>query len=158
MEGLKVGASYLRKLSSETLAALKENVVIHVEGVPVAVIMPWAEHERLVGLAPVLIDRSPSESSPELRAHVQELVAQMKELPRLAEIGELLGHLIEPLKGERAPSVTPVLPVSAKTQGCKHCGAMFAGPKSATICADCKASGHTLTPAECPRCTEGAAI
>jgi len=45
-----------------------------------------------------------------------------------------------------------------KNAYCKHCGSRFAGQRFATICSDCKASGHTLTPAECPVCGEGRGI
>lgn len=45
-----------------------------------------------------------------------------------------------------------------KNAYCKHCGSRFAGAKFATICPDCKSSGHTLTPAECPSCNEARAI
>jgi hypothetical protein len=41
---------------------------------------------------------------------------------------------------------------------CKHCGGRFAGLRYASICPTCKASGHTLTPNECPRCGEGTGI
>lgn len=45
-----------------------------------------------------------------------------------------------------------------KNAFCKHCGSRFAGVKYATICPECKSSGHTLTPSECPVCNEGRAI
>jgi Zn finger protein HypA/HybF involved in hydrogenase expression len=41
-----------------------------------------------------------------------------------------------------------------KNAFCKHCGRRFAGPKFATICPECKGSGHTNTPAECPPCQD----
>lgn len=45
-----------------------------------------------------------------------------------------------------------------KNAHCKHCGNRFTGQRYATICPDCKSSGHTLTPAECPSCNEGRAL
>ena len=45
-----------------------------------------------------------------------------------------------------------------KNAFCKHCGSRFAGARFATICPECKTSGHTLTPADCPVCGEGKAI
>jgi len=45
-----------------------------------------------------------------------------------------------------------------KNAYCKHCGKRFAGAKFATICPECKSSGHTLTPAECPVCNEARAL
>ncbi len=45
-----------------------------------------------------------------------------------------------------------------KNAFCKHCGNRFVGSKYATICSECKSTGHTLIPAECPICTAGAAI
>lgn len=41
-----------------------------------------------------------------------------------------------------------------KNAQCRHCGERFAGPRSASICPECKSTGHTLAPAECPACAE----
>lgn len=43
---------------------------------------------------------------------------------------------------------------------CLHCPrpGRKGSSKFATICFECKAEGHTLTPAECPECTAGSAI
>lgn len=113
-------------------------------------------------------DETPGERSevpPELEAHVREVLERVKALPELHEIGTLLGHLIEPLKGMRAPSIAPpqVVPLTETGTGymiqCRHCGERrFGATKFATICLECKAGGHTNAPGECPRCTEGAGI
>lgn len=55
-------------------------------------------------------------------------------------------------------SASPVVDNRPKNATCKHCGEMFAGARFATICPGCKSLGHTLMPAECPRCTEGISI
>jgi hypothetical protein len=158
MEELKVGASYLRNLNSDALAKLDQKLVVHTEGVPVAVIMPWAEHERMIGLAPVMIERGSAEPSPEFKAEVREMVEKVRALPLLEEIGTLLGHLLDSAE-PRAGAVEDFPPfIAPKTRTCKHCGGMYAGPKTSSICSDCKSGGHTLAPAECPRCTEGEAI
>lgn len=52
----------------------------------------------------------------------------------------------------------PVIDNRPKNAFCKHCGNRFAGVKFATICGDCKSSGHTLTPNECPVCNEARAL
>jgi hypothetical protein len=61
---------------------------------------------------------------------------------------------------EEGKSATASVTVDNRQKNCfcKHCGSRFAGPRFATVCGDCKSSGHTLSPAECPRCTEGSAI
>lgn len=51
-------------------------------------------------------------------------------------------------------STTPSVDARPKNAFCKHCGERFAGQRFATICPNCKSSGHTLTPAECPACGE----
>ena len=101
-------------------------------------------------------EASNGEPTPEFRAHVKELVERVRALPMLEEIGTLLGHLLE----SRSASVVPGAQVVSGWAGprdrqCKHCPELFAGPKSATICPNCKSSGHTNAPSECPRCTEG---
>lgn len=64
-----------------------------------------------------------------------------------------------PLPSER-PKIDPVIADTVidnrpKNAYCKHCGSRFAGAKFATICPECKSSGHTNQPAECPRCGDG---
>lgn len=109
-------------------------------------------------------DETPGERSEvpvELELHVRETLERVKALPELHEIGTLLGYLIEPLKGVRAPvasPATPGLPPSHMVD-CKHCGGRkFGATKHATICSGCKSVGHTSPPEECPPCTEGKAI
>lgn len=165
MAELIVGASYLRSLSSDVLANLAEKIVIHVKGVPVAVVLPWAEHERLVGSAP-RVEYGPAEPSPEFKAEVREMVEKVRALPVLEEIGTLLGHLLDSAEvrnvtatpGYARPERPQSLP-SSHMVNCIHCGERrFGATKFATICSECKSAGHTNDPRECPRCTEGAAI
>ena len=63
-----------------------------------------------------------------------------------------------PLAGQLHKRFSEQLDNRPKNCFCKHCGQRFAGPKYSNICGDCKSSGHTLMPAECPRCTEASAL
>lgn len=158
MEELKVGASFLRSLNTHALERLEQKIVVHAEGVPVAVVMPWSEHERLVGLAPVVIDRTP-EVSPELRAQVEQILSGVEHLLTLEGMMEALVRYVTEIKPPgHAPATLPSVP-PPHLVNCLHCGERkFGVTKFATVCSECKSVGHTSPPEECPPCTEGKAI
>lgn len=94
-------------------------------------------------------------------AEVAEILELVRSLPEAIETA--LALALEPLLGG-AGAVSGPLDRDSETDRrpkncfCKHCGSRFAGPKFSTICSECKGSGHTLTPSECPKCNEASAI
>lgn len=104
---------------------------------------------------------------------IDETLEMLRSAPQLEDIGTLLGHLLSPAVSGPAYYSHPLKPALGMPEPmeepmempkekfgptCKHCGGIFAGMRYATICPECKSTGHTLTPAECPRCTEGAQL
>lgn len=79
----------------------------------------------------------------------------------LLETGREVIHPIPQSPVTVLPAAEPFEPLQdnrPKNCYCKHCGVRFAGAKFATLCSECKSSGHTNQPNECPKCNEGNAI
>jgi predicted Zn-ribbon and HTH transcriptional regulator len=95
-------------------------------------------------------------------ATVAEILELVRSLPDAADIEDVMRNVIQEFRAARNLPDSPGIPVETpslpKNAFCKHCGHRFAGVKFATICPDCKSSGHTLAPAECPACTAGRAL
>lgn len=100
---------------------------------------------------------------------VSEILELVRGLPDATDIEGVMRNVIQEFRAARATSVpataSAALAPAAETVDnrpkncrCRHCPERFAGPKWATICPDCKSTGHTGQPAECPRCTDGTAL
>lgn len=168
MEMRYVGASYLRKLTTEALMGLDETVVLAVDGVPKAAIVSWEEYERLCGGTPrtgaPFLAHAGDAMSELLRGQGELLEGVRKLLGLEGMLESLVQYMVEgraPSGEVGMPSLVNAPPVSSgsHTINCLHCGERrFGATRHATICSECKSAGHTLAPAECPRCTEGEAI
>lgn len=106
---------------------------------------------------------------------IAELLELVRSLPDTVDFEEVVRRVIQEAKiGEKPQSVPsavvlpsasepfeeeiPVVDKRPKNCRCQHCGKPFAGPRFSTLCSDCKSAGHTLSPAECPKCNEGTSI
>ena len=59
---------------------------------------------------------------------------------------------------EEKSATVNVVDKRPKNCRCRHCGKGFAGPRFSQVCAECKSTGHTLSPNECPVCNEATAL
>lgn len=91
---------------------------------------------------------------------LSELVELVRSLPDSTDMRQLMQEVFSELRFEKvaAHADAEITDNRPKNAYCKHCGSRFVGAKFATICPECKSSGHTLTPADCPVCGEGRAI
>lgn len=103
---------------------------------------------------------------------VSEILELVRGLPDATDIEGVIRNVIQEFRAARTASVpVTTLPAAsgafeetvpvdnrAKNCRCRHCGQPFAGPRFSTLCSECKSTGHTLTPAECPRCNEASAL
>lgn len=93
-----------------------------------------------------------------VEAKVDEILELARDLPGPLEIEEIVQRVVGEGAAEASSVSSSVADKRPKNCFCKHCGSRFAGTKYASICADCKSSGHTLQPSECPGCNEATAL
>lgn len=123
----------------------KTLIALRLKREAVAVIKFWAERDK------------------DSQAGIVEAALKLYDEHRTEPEYVLAGKPETVLRGHDEHSAWSVMAQKVEERGftiqCRHCGERAQGAtKFATVCFECKGSGHSNAPAECPVCTAGQGI